>query len=498
MRPSRLSRHPHARASCKRSWGRYAAVGGSFAALTSAGLFGAGCASAQAPAATVPTAPVAVAPATWTERDWSADFTATPVRPANGFFAGQGLDVAFDQMGAAWGIGEFAMQATRAKGDAATTHQLPIKAYGNWQWTKPFRSLLNGGQRSESSDLGESVIYAAGAVWIAQGGGQDAGLTQNHSILTRISTTAPYTACQIPIPGDNQHLIGLAHDTKRNRVYFATSEGPDGSNLGWVKAGGLGPRCQNGLDYGGNPALTATQNAALAVAAQQTIDGLRCTSAQDATATGNCVHVEPVSMPTGAAHLAYDAASDSLWSTNWADRVLRQYELASRTLLTHTAPESPYTGPALFGATPWQIAANATHVFMTEYNGHRLLSFEKATGTWSAIETPLDLLGVDGLDVQTHSLTLSGDSLWFTVADEEHGVATAVGRVSVSGWAAGTPHGVLYSGWGEGHSFRGVDVSPTGAVALADAPDGATLLLTPRIPAPAKCSPGIIECGGGA
>ncbi len=443
--------------------------------------------------------PVSTPPATWTTAPFTADFTATQSSPTNGFFAGQGLDVAFDKTGAAWGIGEFAMHATRAQGSTATTHQLPLKSYGNWQWTKPFRSLLNGGQHSESSDLGESVIVASGAVWFAQGGGQQAGLTDNHSILTRMSTTAPYAACQIPIPGDNQHLIGLAHDTKRNRIWFATSEGPDGSKLGWVKASGLGTRCQNGLDYGGNPALTVEENDTLRASAQVTVNSLRCTPTQDLSAATNCVHMVDVSMPTGAAHLAYDVAGDALWMTNWADRKLRRFEPATGVLTGYPAPSSPYTGPTFFGATPWQIAANATHVFVNEYAGHRLLAFDKAAGTWSAIDVPLDLLGVDPLDVQTHSLTLRGDSLWFTVANEgsSAGVAakaslsgansvgegrTAAGRVSLSSWAAGSPQATLYTfdSLPGSHSFRGIDVNAAGQIALADAPDHATVVLTPR------------------
>jgi hypothetical protein len=169
--------------------------------------------------------------------------------------------------------------------------------------------------------------------------------------------------------------------------------------------------------------------------------------------------------------------------TNWGDRNLRQYRPATGVLITHQAPTSPYGGPG-FGAMPWQIAVNATHVFMNEYNGNRLLAYSKVARTWSAIDTPVDLLGVDASQVQTHSLVLVAGNLWFTISDEDGEHATAVGRVVASQWAAGTPKGVLYTGWeslpGAGHSFRGVDVSPSGVVALADALDRSTLMLEAR------------------
>jgi hypothetical protein len=100
------------------------------------------------------------------------------------------------------------MQVTRAKDGESTQHWIPLKTY--WQdgqlvdWTKPFRSSITE-QSAASSDLGESIIYAAGAVWVTQGGGQRASTveqpwTDNHSILTRFSTTAALHGVHHPDP----------------------------------------------------------------------------------------------------------------------------------------------------------------------------------------------------------------------------------------------------------------------------------------------------------
>lgn len=419
----------------------------------------------------------------WSVRDWSADFTATRARDTAGFsLAGHPLDVAFTPDGGAWGVGEFGMQATRAQGSTLTKHNIPLKTYVQdgqlVGWTQPFQSLANG-QAASSSDLGESVLSAAGAVWVAQGGGQEKSLTDNASILTRISTSTG-ESCAIPIPGDNVNLIGLAHDTKRNRIYFATSEG-EGSRLGWVKASGLKTRCQNGLDYGGNPTLSAEENAALRANAQTVVDSLKCTPSQDLSIATNCVHMVPTPMPTGAAHLTYDATGDALWMTNWGDRKLRRFNPNTGNIATYAAPPAS-EGVAL--PLPWQIASNATHVFMNEYNGNRLLAYNKVAKTWAVVPTPTDALGVESSQVQTHSITLAGDRLWFTVSDEDGNAKTAVGWVDVKRWAAGAPIGVLYTGFeslpGDAHSFRGLDVNAAGTVALADSLARSTVLLEVR------------------
>lgn len=430
---------------------------------------------------------------------WSTAFTATRARqlPANQIdFAGHPLDVTFDNSGRIWGIGEFGLQAIRANaaGTSLTKENLPLKVYLDDQnqildWTKPFTSFLGG--YGAGSPLAESVIRAGSTVWAVWGGEQNNAAVGNHSILVRYDpSTTPATACSIPLPGDNNEAIGLAYDASRGRVWFAQSEGDHRqasstpySTLGWVKVAGLGARCQNALDYGGDPRPTA-DNPALRAAAQATINSLQCTAAQESSATANCVHIVPgTSLPSGAAHLEYDATADALWITNWGDSKLRKYSMATGAITTYTPPAAP-AHPEGKWPVAWQVAANATHVYVNEYNTSRLLRFTKSTGAWSVIEVPNN-----GYETEVHSIALNGSQLWFTVSDEDYDSQTALGYVDLASWTAAVK-GVIYTGWSSlamhpnqpaanRHSFRGIALSGN-KIALADHGDTAYVTLTKK------------------
>lgn len=446
----------------------------------------------------------------WRESDWASYFTADRAwqRPATQIdFAGHPLDVTFDNTGAIWGIGEFGLQTTRTDGGALSRHNLPIKVYlkGDsddpnddpdiWDWTKPFSSAFF--PHASGSDLAESIISAGPNVWAAYGGEQDHTEADNHSILARYPTDDPHNfwkACAVPLPGDNNEVIGLAYDSNRDRVWFAESEGDhrQGSGkyttIGWVKASGLGSRCQNELDFGGRPApVTDAENDAMRASAQQTVNSLQCTASQESDPAANCVHIiGGTGIPSGGTHLEYDASSDALWMTNWCDRKLRKYSIGSGTWATFNPPP-PVDGSGTIcpKGVAWQIAANSTHIFFNEYEGNRVLRFAKSSGEWSIIEIP-----VPQWYLQVHSITLSGNRLWFTVSDEDYNSNTKIGYIELDKWDSGAA-GVIYNGWGSlsmradqkpgnKHSFRGIDIGPGGKVALADHGDMATVILTPK------------------
>lgn len=460
-------------------------------------------ASVQPDAQANPTSPGATDPAlnaSWVQEPWSSAFTASRAHllPApQTELAGQPLDISFDNAGAAWAIGEFGFQTTRTVGGTVTRHSLPIKTYLTNDtppqilgWTKPFSSYF--APHSSTSDLAESITTAGSNVWAAYGGEQDGGATDNHSILARYATDDPHNWgkwCAVPLPGDNNEVIGLAYDSKRGRVWFAESEGDhrQGSGayttIGWVKSSGLGSRCQNELDFGGHPDLSESQNDALRASAQQTVNSLQCTAAQDSDPNADCVHIiAGTGVPSGGTHIEYDPYSDALWMTNWCDRKLRKFSIESGSWaapINAPPPKVPTSGICPYGVA-WQVAVNGTHVFFNEYEGNRILRYTKSTGAWSVFDIPVND------NVETHSIRLRGTKLWFTVSDEDYNASTNVGYIDL----AGGSH-KLYTNWdslpmnpsqapGNKHSFRGIDVGPGGKIALADHGDMATVILTPK------------------
>lgn len=420
-------------------------------------------------------------------------------------FAGHPLDVAFDNQGAVWTIGEFGMQIIRAKGTEPLGRFTAVKTYHNGPeligWTRPFNNGLrmydpNLEPRASTSSLGESIIHTGGEIWALYGGNQPHPVDSpyvpgNHSLLVRVATTAPYAMCVVPLPGDNNQAIGLAYDSARDRVWFTESEADglqagDYSRIGWVKASGLGSQCLNELDYGGHPGYSEAVNASKRATAQAVINDLRCTSGEGAAA--DCVHLVGKTLPTGAAHVVYDAGLDALWISNWASGELVKYSIAGNTFVTYDAPSSPMAWPN--GPVWWQIAVRGDAVFVNEYEGNRLLRFDKSSKRWSAISTPT--VGPSS-KVETHSITRAGNKLWFTASNEHQNPTgtTLLGYVDLDAWAQGSAVTSVYplSGSdlayqpvrnGKLHSLRGLDVAADGRIAVTNHGDLETLVLTPK------------------
>src|SRR5262249_19078857 len=140
-------------------------------------------------------------------------------------------------------------------------------------------------------------------------------------------------------------------------------------------------------------------------------------------------------------------------------------------------------------------------VYVSEFADNQLLRFDKnipnpttrcatlVTGTNPCMSEIL--LPMLDPHVDAHSIALVGGRLWFTMANDLSGTdpnSALFGYVDTSTWAAGTPRGVYFTNLAnlgihranQHHSFRGIDVTAAGRVALADGGEDQIINLTTR------------------
>lgn len=421
--------------------------------------------------------------ATWTSRTWSTDFTGafwdTQTRPTTG----DPLDIAFDSSGGIWQLGEFSSGIAHVNGGALTHHDVPLARTWNsssalWEKMNPFGSSFYGlFYKTFKTDLGERVVDTGSAVWFTQGGGFYYPPPGDYSRLVRFDRNgvdSPGTPdddriCAIHVPGDHTGIIGIAWDGQR--VWFAESRGV----LGWFDPATM--PCNNFLDYSNSQAVQAVD------------DANRCiTPTQE-----GCIHEIP--LPALPAHVVIDPADGYVWFSFFFSATgmgLGRYPLAGGAVETFPLPNPIDAGG------PWQLRADAEAVYIGEYGDSDLIRFDKHGTNCTAlvngrnpcmqeIHVPLKALGV-----ALHSIGLVGNRLWFTLANEGAGTvdrnASTFGYVDAATWKAGAPAGVLYTGLdtlgdlnaGRYHSFRGIDVTPQGQVALADMRTDEIVRLDPR------------------
>jgi hypothetical protein len=432
--------------------------------------------------------------ATWSSRNWSTDFTSafydTQARPTTG----DELDVAFDSAGDIWQLGEFSSGIAHVTNGALTHHDVPTArtwnaSSGLYERVKPFGSSLFGSQTHVAyTELGERVIDTGSAVWFTQGGGLFFPGAGNYSRLVRFdrngvdSTATPDDdrLCAIHVPGDNPEVIGIAWDGQR--IWFLESSR---SILGWLDPATFAWPCNNYLDYSNTQAVQAADTAN------------RCTSPSQ----GGCIH--EIALPASAgfpAHVTIDMADGYIWFSTFANfgsgNVVGRYPLAGGSVETFPLPIS--IGTSVFHGFPWQIRADAEAVYLNEYVDNDLIRFDKHGTNCATLvngQNPCMKeihVPVRSPDVNMHSIDLVGNRLWFTLANEAGGAvdrnASTFGYVDVAAWKLGAPTGVLYTGLGtlgdlgagRYHSFRGIDVTAQGAVALADMRTNEAVRLDPR------------------
>jgi len=451
--------------------------------------------------------------ATWTTRDWESDFTALTSSASERRVTGDALDLAFGPNGDIWQLGEFSTAIAHLSGTTLTHVSTPLSRTGTTNPltpTRPHRSALGGGL-SPSSDLGEKVVTGADAVWFTHGGGGLSG-PGNHSRIIRValdvadSPATPFDdrVCAIHVPGDNNQVLGASWDPVRGRLWFPTQDLP-------VSGGGSAapalcsfpddgtaatlsnpafPGCDNQLDYGNAAAVQAASTANLC----------------SATVTTACMRRIP--LPAGAglpSHLELDtngtttAADDLIWWVDYNGRSLGRHTIASGALLCFGLP--PAHSVHFFRGFPWQLRISDNHVYLGEFRDSELVRFDKAgpgpstdcttspppSPAMSEIHVP-----VASEDNRLHSIEVDDNRLWFTLGNENNTPldrqASTFGYIDLASWAAGTPTGVIYNGLetlgeqsaDQHHSFRGIDISPTGQIALADMHQDQITRLTPR------------------
>jgi len=472
---------------------------------------------------------------TWTTTNWQHVFAARTyddaVRPATG----EPLDITFDAAGGIWQVGEFSQAIAHAQGNTLTDDVSPVASDPNpvsgtdvsvgefaatispssdgaltvadmgvdraagtaadrARSTKPYAMDMFGlDVGSSTSALGERVIDTGSAVWYTQGGELFYnGIHANHSTLIKVtyrnghaSSVAPDGGvCAIAVPGDNNQVIGIAYDRSTNRVWFTESHAGRTSALDWFVDDGSIP-CDNHLNYS-NP------NDVAAVAAAN-----HCTSA---TQTG-CIHqiVLPASAGT-AGHLTIDPSNGDVWFVDFSGRVLDRYPHNGGAVQSFPLPAS--VSPSMFNGFPWQIQVDANAVYLNEYSDNMLLRFDKTVADPTTRCVTLTdgmnpciaelFLPMPGPDTYAHSIALVGHKLWFTIANESDGPTdpngSTFGYLDTASWAAGAPTGTYFDDFttlgtappNAHHCFRGIAVTASGNVAIADSGYDQIDSLTPK------------------
>ncbi len=341
------------------------------------------------------------------------------------------------------------------------------------------------------SVLGERVVDTGSAVWYTQGGELFYnGAHANHSTLIRVSyrddPSAPtdHDVCSLAVPGDNNQVIGIDYDHATNRVWFTESNAGRASALNWFVDDGTIP-CNNDLNYSDAGAVAAASAANRCNVAAQT----------------SCIH--HVALPTwagAAGHITIDADDGYAWFVDFMGRQLSRYPLDGGAVQSFPLPRSP--SASVFNGFPWAIQVNERAVYLNRYADNTLLRFDKTVedpavdcATLVGGKNPCIselLLPMPGRDSNAHSIALVGDKLWFTIANESsrptHPDASAFGYIDTASWDDGTPTGTYYDNLGTlatrppnaHHSFRGIAVTGSGTVALADSGYKKIVSLTPR------------------
>jgi hypothetical protein len=416
---------------------------------------------------------------TWTERHLTDDFDVDHVDTSTRPTIGSPLDVAFGDDGDLWAIGEFSrdvgvvhdgeLRLLEVPGarreevdDDGVTQRLPVRPFGN-----PLGRCV--GRSSESTALGERVVWTGEHAWFTQGGVfGDPCEVANHSRLVRFDPTGvddPHTEgddrfCVVAVPGNDNNVVGVAHDPVTDRVWFTELDiEPDtgGGRLGWLDEDDV--PCENGLDYEDPAAVAAAESRSAC-----------------------CLHW----IDLGESHPTHVVVGGgSVWVADWSGERLSRYPASGEGELEQYAMPTATASWAPGGSFGWQLRVTDDAVYVVEYADGQVLRFDLATEQVDEVFLPLG-----ATTANAHSIDVEGDRLWFTIANEAGYVRdpadTSVGYLDLAAWAEGHPTGVLYTGFDDlplpperdHRSPRGIDVDAFGRVALADV-GRELLVLTP-------------------
>ncbi len=436
----------------------------------------------------------------WTEVPWQQAFTASAFDVWTRSTTGSPLDITFDSSGDIWGLGEFSKGVAHVQAGVLTHHDVPLRhnldsQSGLLSPVAPFGNPLGFDGSSSVTALGEKVLAVGSSIWFTEGGTLlHQGTFPNHSRLVRFDKSATDSAatpyddrfCTIHVPGDDNEIIGSAWDG--TRLWVAESRpSATQSALSWLVPGDFTGACDDLLDYS-DPAAVAAAAAAN-----------HCSSPSQT----RCLHEVLLPAAAGrATHLQWDSQG-YIWFTDMTGKVLGRYTVASGALKLYPLPP-PHTNTSivsvLFQGFPWQLRVDANAVYVGEYSDMDLLRFDKKYATPSACESLVNgknpcitelYVPKAWAGMALHSVAVRSNHLWFTLTNESDApddpTASQFGYVDVSTWAAGAPSGVLYTNLstlgsvrpGEHHAFRGIELSSTGQLALADMRSTELLRLTP-------------------
>jgi streptogramin lyase len=164
---------------------------------------------------------------------YAYDFFAVPPTPSTN---ASPLAVAVDAAHRVWLTSEFQRGELHVLDPTAGSPQVSAFPVALPPPPGPFATRIFGDQRTEISEIAESIIVDDhGRVWASQGGGllYDAGhgMFANHSrIVMRDPATA--TTAIWNLPGDHNEVTGLAWDAAAQRLWFAQSGFDAGAAIG--------------------------------------------------------------------------------------------------------------------------------------------------------------------------------------------------------------------------------------------------------------------------
>lgn len=434
------------------------------------------------------TAQVVIVPApklvNLTARTIGTDFTSATIDTSVRDAIGAPLDATFSADGDIWSIGEFSRGVARVHDGVLTDRPQPIAVARNTSGvlvpTKPFL-FGTAGTPSDITSWGERVVDSPNAIWYVQGGRHIDTAPGNHSRIIRVSKQPGVPDCAVHVPGDNNVVGGLAYDATRDRIWF--TDRSTTSRLRWFAANDI--TCDNGPDYA-VPAQVAAYDAANLCLSNYSV---------------HCIH-DATPMANGATfagqpgHLVVD--SQFVWVAAFTGDHLYRFNITNGAWFDFPLPTAISTN--FYKGFPWQIRQDANAVYLAEYADGQLLRLNRSmfgSGQCGALANGANpciseiTVPMSSSEANVHSIALTSNRLWFTVANEAKGPlvpnASYFGYIDLNSWAAGTPTGVRYTdlpslglpGASDHWSVRGIEADAAGRIALADM-GKSLVLLTPK------------------
>jgi streptogramin lyase len=475
-------------------------------------------------------------PATFTSEPWTTAFntqSSKAISVADDPGVGLPTKTVTDPNGNVWFDGEFdtSIGEVNPNTGTATSDQIPVANVNSAPTppqSTPFYSPLYAGFPTTASALGEGMIYADGRVWAIQGGNLEGPGHSNHSRIVSFDPSGgnpdpsqgipgDYSSsfCAYSVPGNDNSIYDLATDGKY--IWFTdpgsgvdTANGGAFGSIDWFDPTKLS--CDSMLDYSklqsdqngpfdvvgshqycqsSSTTTTSTPNESACVGETGScpVTSTTTTTTPDQT---NCVNQQLSFRAPTIAHcksgdsaplkLVADPDGNQIWYNGFGGALGEISYNSSGVTSTQqsdcgSSPPYPTPNTGDGNANDWNMVADSTNVYWSEFSQSELIKFNKSTQTFDAIPLPL----ASSSDAVA-SIGIVGDKLYFVVQDG-WGSGSELGYVSISSWNSGHPTGMLFTGLASGpnalvapnnaqigvNAFDGLSFnSTTGAVAISD------------------------------